>query len=353
MAGRSKAEWVELGKEAIVGILQSQVAATIRELEARASDRTWANLGSGVDPHLLTEARRALEGNGTISHTRRLGRGPGEPITTYHLPRRYGTTTTTDQASARKRLLTVRFHGWARGNQRYPRGLIGPAGESALSKALAALANAGYTPAGADYGETAHLLGSRVQGGALDNAAFLTITDQRGRPAVYTVPFEVKNVREWIYGRSRELHQLLYKAARLQIANPDVPIVPVLVCRRRQETARLLGMAIGFYSVQYRTQLVAPAPGVPEHRFTEVQTELGYQDIRRTVDPPAVMRKALRESVTRDAARTAERWADCAPALVDHFATLRRPLTNPQRSIAWNELLDAIDTLGISYGGDV
>jgi hypothetical protein len=230
--------------------------------------------------------------------------------------------------------------------------LIGPAGETALSKALAGLANAGYTPAGSEYGETSQLLGSPVQGGALDNAAFLTITDERGLPKAYTVPFEVKNIREWVYGRTAELHQLLHKAALLQVANPRSPIVPVLVCRRRHETARLLGMAIGFYSVQYRTQLVAPSPEVSVKALTEVQNELGYEDLRPTNDAPPVLVKALRESVTRDAAHTAERWATCAPVLVDELATLRRPnLTNADRTSAWNDLLAAIQSLGISYTG--
>lgn len=139
----------------------------------------------------------------------------------------------------------------------------------------------------------------------------------------------------------------------MQVANPKVPIVPVLVCRKRHETTRLLGIATGFYSIQYRTQLVAPAPVVTDQRFTEVQTELGYEDIRRTTDPPAALLKALRESVTRDAARTAERWADCAPVLVEHFSTLRRSLRHHQRTTAWNDLLDAIRNLGIiPYTGE-
>jgi hypothetical protein len=89
--------------------------------------------------------------------------------------------------------------------------------------------------------------------------------------STYTVPFEVKNLRKWIYGRASELHQLPYKAAYLQATNPRVPIMPILVCRCRQETTRQLGMAIGFYSIQYRTQLIAPAPDVPEDDFEEVR----------------------------------------------------------------------------------
>jgi hypothetical protein len=155
--------------------------------------------------------------------------GPGlvGNVTTYHLPRRYGLATRIDAAAARKRLLTARFQGWARGSQRYPQGLIGPPAETALSAALTRLAPTGYTPA-ENYGETNHLLEAIVQGGALDNAAFLTLTGPRGRPLAYTVPFEVKNLREWIYGRASELHQLLYKAAHLQANNPGVPIVPSL-----------------------------------------------------------------------------------------------------------------------------
>lgn len=352
VARRSKTEWVQLAETAIMGIVADHKAVTIREIEARAADRTWRNLGDHIDPHHLTEARRSLEAQGRITSTTTRTRGPGAPITTYHLPRTYGSATAIDRASARKRLLTARFQGWARATQRYPSGLVGRAGETALSSALTASANAGYVPAAGRYGETGHLLGMTVPGGPLDNAAFLTVPDHTGVPTVYTLPFEVKNIREWVYGRSPELHQLLHKAARLQVAHPTVPIVAVLVCRKRHETTRRLGIATGFYSIQYRTQLVAPAPVVTDQRFTEVQTELGYEDIRRTTDPPAALLKALRESVTRDAARTAQRWADCAPVLVEHFDTLRRPLPHRQRTTAWNDLLDAIRNLGISYTGE-
>jgi hypothetical protein len=340
----TKAEWVNLGTEAILGVLTTHHAATVRELEARASERIWGSLGYAINPHHLTEARRALEAQGRIVSTTRQTRG--HDITMYHLPLRYGLATVIAKTSARKRLLNTRFLGWARATKRHPRGLIGPAGEAAVTDALTRLAGKGYTPATGIYGETDRLLNMTVPGGSLDNAAFLTLPDAMGRPTAYTVPIEVKNRRAWIYARSRELHQFLYKAARLQEANPDTPIVPVLVCRRRQESTRRLGMATGFYSVQYHTQLVKPLADIDREHFAQVQTELGYVDLRLSETANARLMKALGDSVTRDAAKAADRWRTFAPVLLPHSDRLRTNLNNHDRAIAYGAMLDDLRDIG-------
>ncbi|MER5917830.1 hypothetical protein ABT124_48000 [Streptomyces sp. NPDC001982] len=138
-------------------------------------------------------------------------------------------------AAARKRLLQARYLGWASGTKSGGTGVIGPALESVVHASLVQVAPHGYRlvrPEGG--GDISQLLGAPVPIGPLDNAALLTVLDhQTFRPTgTYWTLIEAKNLRLCIYPIHPELHQLLAKSASLQVANPGVSFVPVLVCRR-------------------------------------------------------------------------------------------------------------------------
>ena len=67
---------------------------------------------------------------------------------------------------------------------------------------------------------------------------------------------EVKNTRGWIYPNSAELYQVLDKGAQLQIAHPEVPFIPLLICRRMQHTTQAMAADLGFFVVGSKAQFI-------------------------------------------------------------------------------------------------
>jgi hypothetical protein len=242
-----------------------------------------------------------------------------------------------ERTAARKRLLHARYMGWATGVGG-SRGLFGPGGEMVVHKALTAAAPYGYRLVNPSSGETSTLLGARVVGGALDNAAFLTpmdVTTNAPTGASYLVVVEVKNVRHWLYPRHWEIHQLLHKAAVLQTDNPDTAVLPVLVCRRAQATTFNMAADLGFHIIQTKQQFVRMSAEVVAERLDEVRDELYYRDLVMTDTPPAAMVRHFTTLVPAQAERMTDRWSAVASELADTFQVLRdRSLDNQQRDRA-------------------
>lgn len=125
-------------------------------------------------------------------------------------------------------------------------------------------------------GEVSRFLGRPVPIGPFDNAAIHTqLLSGLPGPSV-AVPIEVKNLRDWIYPSSQELYQLLDKSARLQQTCSDVPIVPVLICRRANVTAFRMAKDLGFYIIATSRQYIT---AVDEDDLLEVRQELGFTDL--------------------------------------------------------------------------
>lgn len=268
--------YIQLGQQAILKILDAEHAATAREFEARASDRPWTGLPTRVDPDLLDPGPSEPAG-GLGRSTPRYRR----PVVVagswvWHRPIRRGLATNIAAAAQRKRLLTARHESWARDSTRYPRGLVGPAAEAAVRAAIRDSGAQGFVPVYQHQGDVPRLLGQTIPGGPLDEAAYLTVTTPAGLPATFVLPIEVKNHRQWLYPDNRDVHILLYKAAALQAAQPQAAVVPVLACRRRHDRTLRMAMALGFYAIQYWTQLVKPVVSIRQDHFTQVQFELGY-----------------------------------------------------------------------------
>jgi hypothetical protein len=88
---------------------------------------------------------------------------------------------------------------------------------------------------------------------------FLTpLSDQDEPLPPYFVPIEVKNLREWLYPRTPEVHQLLYKAAALQVGHPDHRWSPSSFCRRAHTTTYYMAFQLGFHVVDTRSQFNSP-----------------------------------------------------------------------------------------------
>lgn len=280
MAKRTPAEWTELAADTILALLAEQHAVTSREIEARISEQPHPGAGGDrIDAIHVTNALRNLASERAIVKTIAPSRG-GAPSGIWHLP---AVTSRIDKAAQRKRLLDVRYRGWAQGTSTKS-SLIGPAGEAAVDQALNASApTVGYQLLPKSRGHLTTVHGIAVPGGPLDNAANLTNYD-KGAPAAHaTLLIEVKNVREHVYPPSAELHQLLHKSAQLQALMPTANLLPVLVCRWAHYTTGVMAAQCGFLLADQRRgtrQWVTNAPSrATQQKLDEVRTELGFLDL--------------------------------------------------------------------------
>ncbi|MGE0346600.1 MAG: hypothetical protein AB7N73_12360 [Gemmatimonadales bacterium] len=243
-------------------------------------------------------------------------------------------------AVQRKAALHARYLGWASGTPNHP-GVLGAAAEGIVHRALTA--SNGYMLLNPTTGQTTLLRGAAVPGGALDNAAILTVLDpQTNTPvATYDVVVEVKNVRHWLYPGDDELHQLLWKAATLQQALPHVSVLPVLVCRQAAFVTISVTRKLGVYVVRTVAQL-APS-NLDEIKLAEVTTELGYR-IDNGDEPAPALIKHFTTHIPGAAAGLAELWKSVGSGLLPYYQQLRRDdLTHEERDELRRQLLDAAD----------
>lgn len=334
MAARS--EWVARGRGAIVRLLADHLTAPVVELEARISDKGWRDLPP-IDPHLLTHARRGLAADGLITPLTERTRG-GSDVTLWALsPIPTGKKRATEDVAARKRLLMARWHSWSRASRpdNMPN-LIGQGGEAVVHNALLAAAATGYRLVQPVKGEVATLFAEPVPGGSLDNAAWLSPMDaytQAPTGHTYLIPIEVKNLRTWLYPTHWEVHQLLYKAARLQVAHPKHLIMPILICRRAHTRLRWLAADLGFLVFETYAQYVHPNERVSETHFAEVRDELGLADLEQTNAANPKLVTWLSRTPQREVKTYSARWTLIASSLADLFDALRQQDTPQQDRI--------------------
>jgi len=311
------------------------------EVEAKISDHPWPGLGTKVDPHHLTRAKAGMVRDGLLTSTTAATRG-GRRVSVWHRPVEKGTARAVTDASARKRLLHARYLSWASGSKTGGEGAVGPGLEGVVHASLLAAAPYGYrlfNPAG----EVRSLLGAPVPGGSLDNGAVLTRLDPETLTpdGQYIVVVEVKNLRQWIYPRTQELHQLLDKAARLQVAEPRRRFVPVLVCRKAHYLTNVMAQQVGFYVIQTHRQYVRPfVAETDEGRryLSELNSELSF-DLTPEAGPVNPMVEHFRTPIQRVADRTAERWTAVAGPMASTLGRLRDDaLTYDERAAYMDEL---------------
>ena len=212
--------YVGRARSAIFSILADEHAVVHPELEARISEAAYRGDFKNIDPHHVTTALRELTREGKIEWIDERTRG-GSTIKTIRPTDTRLIRTKVAAAAARKRLLYARYSGWSQGTRRYPQGLVGPAGEEAVRRAIRD--SGALQPASSGAGEVNTLLGVTLPG-PLDSAGYLVPFDTKGLPqSPVTILFEVKNLRSWIYPSSEELYQLLHKSMVLQTARPEQP----------------------------------------------------------------------------------------------------------------------------------
>lgn len=181
-----------------------------------------------------------------------------------------------------------------------------------------------------------------MPGGPVDNAAHLLRIDAAGRTLGTTIiPIEVKNLRMSIFPQARELHHLLYKAARLAQDNPGEEILPLLACRRYAFDVIRMARNRGFYVIGFQRQFVLPHAELDADRFQEVRVELGYLDLTTDMDPPDALVSAF-ETLPKYAQANAERWRTVGCRFVDYYERLKRRLNDANRRKTLDELRDAV-----------
>lgn len=297
------AEYEAQAVDRIRDIIDTEHALVRRELESRISEGYYQSSGQNIDPHHVSNATRFLEGRGELEWVQAKARG-GATIATLQPTNRAGRSDRIDRAAARKRLLWARYLGWATGTQRYPQGLIGPAGEAATRGGI--MASNAVIPLKAGADAVSQIMGVNLAG-PLDSAGIMVPVNDVGVPgAPVTVLFEVKNVRQWLYPSAAETFQLLGKAVAVQTVHPQVPIVPVLVCRRAHPTLFWMAKQIGFMVIDMSKQFIGN--NIDEPSYMEVYNELDFDDMMLGEGPSLRVRDRLAKTLRRDCVTFAETW---------------------------------------------
>lgn len=271
-------EWRSRAAKGIVELLDAEGAATQPGMEAKLADEKYAKLESPIHPHHLTTARNRLLDAGAIERISERTRG-GQTVATFVLA---DPSKAVLRIAGRKRLLHSRYLSWSSSSTtEWGAPPIPAALERVIHRSLLEAAPHGYLllrPEGG--GEVSRIAGKPVPGGSLDNAAFHTGVGADGLPSpTKLMPIEAKNVRQWIYPRTQELYQLLDKSARLRVANPNLPVMPIFVSRRIQFLTGKMAQQWGFHVIQTWRQYVRPAVAHTDddaRKFDELNTELSY-----------------------------------------------------------------------------
>lgn len=127
---------------------------------------------------------------------------------------------------------------------------------------------------------------------------------------------------KWTYPSSRELYQLLDKGARLQLARPDVDIVPIFICRRPHITTMRMAKDLGFFVIPTRRQYIAPT--IEETRIAEIRAELGLLDLVGTHDADERIIAFLVKHLPKVLDRSVRSWKESATELSGYFSALRQ-----------------------------
>lgn len=309
-------EWVQLGIGEVIGLLDKQLAVPAPELLARLSEQGVPKDDGRrlqLDPHVLTEATTQLRNLGIIGEWDHTTKG-GLTVPLWVPADWTGRATYIQRAVRHKGMLYARYRRLASNN-------MGEAGETILRRSLGE-AGRHLVPCVPGFGECGELLGVPLFG-PLDSAATVITQAANGLPVVCTVPMEMKNRRLTIYPIHKECHQLLAKAAVLQIAHPDHPIVPVLVCRRAHPRLFWMAKDLGFLVHETGRQYTRLPKGTTPAHVEVLRTELGLTDLTIVNDKTPLIRSFFEQTLPNRALATAARWKATAAYVLPYAEQLR------------------------------
>lgn len=256
--GRTPEQWTDLGREAILDLLGERFVVPWAEAEARISLRGWKSFDR-IQPVQLEGARKSLVSGGLIIQE---ATEHHPPVVTVRLPYPEGKAREYSRLRGSRRKQYRKYMDWA-GNQT----LCGKHAERVvLASAHAAASGAALHVPPQTVGRIEEVKGVPLSRGPLDCLAHvLRLPDL---DASMPMVFEVKNVHSWLYQYSREVWELLVKAADVAV---KTPVMPVLVCVKAAWQTGQLAKDTGFLVCQFGSQLFSPT--IDQQQFDSVVDE--------------------------------------------------------------------------------
>lgn len=233
-------KWVALAERRIISVLQSRIAANIRQLEVKISESGPGNIRP--EPHILSDALRSLSDRGQIRTSKPKGVERREETRFYSLAKN-------DPELVRGRikelLVPYRTHRMLADTEEYCSRVL----EDIVR--LCFDASSGYT-----------YLGRLPKSSPLDGVYELK---------AQKIGVEVKNVREWIYPTSGEVWIMVRKCLQINA-------IPFLVTRKTSYIARNFLDELGIMHFQVWRQVFSKdvAHLLPDIQHTD---RLGYKDV--------------------------------------------------------------------------
>jgi hypothetical protein len=254
---------------------------------------------------------------GVINQVRHTTKGAGPPAELYTIADTRLRTTALNRAIRCKAMLYARFLRLAQ--------TAGAAGELVVRRSLQD-AGPHLTVMTPGFGEVPRYGDLLKFPGALDFGAFLQSHEPNGLPGRPTaVLIEVKNRRLVLYPQHKEPHQVLYKAALAQVAQPDRSVLPTLVCRRGQYRLFVMARDLGFLVHETRSEYVTVSKASARPLAEQVRTELHLDDLT-VIDPqrPPRIVNFFNNTIPDRAIRQVPRWKIAAPLVLELAADLRK-----------------------------
>jgi hypothetical protein len=333
LRGLDREGWVTHAEGFVLRTLDEQLAMPRAEVDARLWETGFPQPGGRplvFFPHIIEEALANLVTRGQVElvgHSTKGGRAahlyvPADTVR--------GRRTAIAAATRRKAMLYARYLGYSSS--------FGPTGEEVVRLSLADAARHGYTSINLNtrFGEVRQIGTARLAG-ALDSGAWLTTIDPIiGLPLpTHGLLVEVKNIRQTLYPRHEEVHQLLHKAAVAQNAHPELPLVPLLVCRRAHDWLFWMAKDLGFLVHAAKRQFLTLPPKTEVRYLDEIKAGLGFTDLTvATAAEPKRIESLFTGTLPKTARATAVRWAAVGSKLTAHFATLRKKIKPWERKPA-------------------
>lgn len=314
---RSKNDWLQLARQAVLDLLDDELAVAHAELEARLCERgvVYNEQHDWLHSHIVTEAVQgllALHALDEVTHKTK-----GNRVVKLLVPAdRRRRETAINRAVARKGQLYGRFFAVTTTS--------GDAGEAVLRHSLS-IAGTHLIPMEPGFGEVRNVMGVKLYG-ALDSGAWLhSIDPATGLPRLpFALPMEMKNRRQWFYPIHKEVYQLLGKAAALQMQHPAQPMVPIFVCRRAHPWLGWMAKDLGFLLHTTRRQFATLPHKMTGKLFEELRTDLSLADLTLvSEDSLPSIQQFFRETIIKQAARAAPRWAAAAATVAPYAGKLR------------------------------
>lgn len=316
-------DWTLLAKHVVLDLINDELALPHAELEARLYEQgihvPGAQRPVTFYPHVITAAVGELRELGTIIDQDHATKGNAK-VTLFVPADQTNRTTAIERAVRRKGMLYARFLRLAK--------TAGPAGEqtvrTSLTRAGRHLVPVVDRP---PFGPVRTLLNVGLYG-ELDSAFWLhTIDPVRQVPRMpLTVPLEVKNRRLVLYPIHKEVHQLLSKAAVIQLEQPDQPILPILVCRRAHPWLFWMAKDLGFLVHTTGRQFITPpkAKDMSPKHIEEVRDVLRLRDLTLvTDDETPTIRAFFERTIGKEGPDAASRWQLLAPTVAPYADRLR------------------------------